>query len=50
VHLDLRLSGRIIEKKIEITLKLFSGAWGKMKMIYEKNPEAQKSRYTVPLM
>ncbi len=21
-----------------------------MKMIYEKNPEAQKSRYTVPLM
>jgi hypothetical protein len=33
VHLDLQKSPRIL-KKFEMTLKLFSGAWGKM--IYEK--------------
>jgi hypothetical protein len=33
-------------KKIEMTLKLFSGAWGKM--IHEKNPK-QKSCDTVLL-
>jgi hypothetical protein len=34
VHLDLRISPRIFEK-IEMTLVLFSGAWGKV--IHEKN-------------
>ncbi len=34
VHLDLRISPRI-SKKIEMTLMLFLGAWGKM--IHEKN-------------
>jgi hypothetical protein len=40
VHLDLQIFPQIF-KKFEITLTLFSGAWGKM--IHEK-----KSRDTVP--
>ncbi len=42
MHLDLQ----IFFKKLEMTLMLFSGAWGKM--IHEKNLK-QKSRDTVPL-
>jgi hypothetical protein len=42
VDLDLRISPRIFEKKkLEMTLKLFSGAWGKM--IHEKKPETKIS-------
>jgi hypothetical protein len=40
VHLDLRMSPRIFEK-FEMTLVLFSGAWGKV--IHEKNPKQKIS-------
>jgi hypothetical protein len=40
VHLDLRISPRIL-KKFEMTLVLFSGAWGKI--IHEKNLEQKIS-------
>ncbi len=46
VHLHLRISLGIF-KKFEMTLMLFSGAWGKM--IHEKNLK-QKARDTVPLI
>ncbi len=42
----MRVCTRIFEK-FEMTLTLFSGAWGKG--IYEKKPEAKKYRDTVPL-
>jgi hypothetical protein len=45
VHLHLRISPRI-KKKIEITLMLFSGAWGKM--IMKKTWSEEQSRDTVP--
>jgi hypothetical protein len=41
VHLDLQISPRILETKFEVTLILFSGAWGKM--IDEKQPEKKIS-------
>ncbi len=37
---------RIFEK-FEMTLMLFSGAWGKV--VHEKKPEAKETRDTVPL-
>jgi hypothetical protein len=39
VHLVLRIFTRILEKKLEMTLMLFPGAWGKT--INEKKPQAK---------
>jgi hypothetical protein len=45
VHLELRISPRIIEK-FETVLMVYSGAWGKL--IHEKT-RSRKSRDTIPL-
>jgi hypothetical protein len=38
-NLELRISPRIFEKKIEMTLMVYSGAWGKL--IHEKKPDVE---------
>jgi hypothetical protein len=46
-HLDLRISPRIFEK-FEMTLMLFSGAWGKL--IYDKKKTEVKHLVTLSLL
>ncbi len=41
VHLELRISPRILEKKFETALMVYSGAWGKL--IHEKNQRSKIS-------